>query len=39
MGHWVAFIIYPQDGRACIFDSLRTPIKEGYKAFEACLKV
>jgi hypothetical protein len=34
MGHWIAFIIYPQDGKAYIFDSLRDTNKAGYKHFE-----
>jgi hypothetical protein len=38
MGHWIAFIIYPQDGMACIFDSLRDANKEGYKHFESVLR-
>jgi len=37
MGHWVVFIIYPQDGKAVIFDSLRHTHKEAYMDFEYCL--
>ena len=38
MGHWIAFLIYPQDGRANILDSLRNTNKEGYKDFESVLR-
>jgi hypothetical protein len=38
MGHWIAFMIYPQDGRAVVFDSLRDSNKEGYKDFESALR-
>jgi hypothetical protein len=38
MGHWIAFIIYPQDGAAVIFDSLWDTDKAGYKEFEGCLR-
>jgi hypothetical protein len=38
-GHWIVFLIYPQDGRAVILDSLRENNKEGYKHFEDCLKL
>jgi hypothetical protein len=37
MGHWIAFLIYPQDGRAIVFDSLDLD-KEGYKEFESMLR-
>jgi hypothetical protein len=38
MGHWMCFIIYPQDGKAVIFDSLRDINKEGYKHYESVLR-
>jgi hypothetical protein len=38
MGYWIAFIIYPQDGKACIFDSLRDTNPAGYKELEKCLR-
>jgi hypothetical protein len=38
MGHWIAFLIYPQDGRAIVLDSLRDSNKEGYKDFESVLR-
>jgi len=38
MGHWIVFMIYPQDGKAVIFDSLRETNKKGYKDFEYCLR-
>jgi len=38
MGHWVVFIIYPQDVKAVIFDCLRNMHKEAYKDFEYCLR-
>jgi hypothetical protein len=38
MGHWIAFLIYPQDGRAVVFNSLDTP-KEGYKEFKGVLRL
>jgi hypothetical protein len=36
MSHWIAFLIYPQDGRLIVLDSLDTP-KEGYQEFENVL--
>jgi hypothetical protein len=39
MGHWIVFIVYPLDKRACIFDSLEEGSnKEGYKHFESILR-
>lgn len=38
MGHRIAFLIYPQDGRAIVLDSLRDSNKEGYKDFESVLR-
>jgi hypothetical protein len=38
MGHWIVFIIYPQDGMAYVFESLRHTNKHGYKQFEGCLR-
>jgi hypothetical protein len=38
MGHWIAFIVYPQDGKACIFHTLWDTNKAGYKHFESCLR-
>ena len=38
MGHWIAFLIGPQDGRAVVLDSLRDSNKEGYKDFESVLR-
>jgi hypothetical protein len=31
MVHWIVFLIYSQDGRAIVFDSLKESNKEGYK--------
>jgi hypothetical protein len=38
MGHWIAFLIYPQDGRAIVLDPLDTP-KEGCQEFENVLRL
>jgi len=38
MGHLIVFIIYPRDGKAVIFDSLREMNKKGYKDFENYLR-
>jgi hypothetical protein len=39
MGHWIIFIVYPYDGRVCIFDSLEEGLnKEGYKHFKSVLR-
>jgi hypothetical protein len=35
MGHCIAFIIYPQDEKACIFDSLRETNKVGTSTLKA----
>ena len=37
MGHWIVFIVYPQDGRACIFNSLEEGSNKGYKDFETVI--
>jgi hypothetical protein len=39
MGHWIAFLIYPQDGRVVVLDSLRDSKKEGYKDLESVLRL
>jgi len=35
MGHWIAFLIYPQDGRAVVLDSLRDTNKKGARILKA----
>jgi len=36
MDHWIVFVIYPQDGKDVIFDSLRKTNKDVYEDFETC---
>ena len=38
MEYWIVFMIYPQDGKVVIFNSLRETNKEGYKDFEQCVR-
>jgi hypothetical protein len=38
MGHWIAFMIYPQDGKVVAFDSLWETNKAGYKHFKSILR-
>jgi len=38
-GHWICWMIFPQDGRAVVLDSLTGTNPYGYRHFESVLKL